>query len=60
VFLLAGFTALAILAIAAFAVLAPGGEDAENFTPNDRGLLPVGSLMPLASPPRWSGVGTFL
>lgn len=47
VFLLAGLTALAVLGIVAFAVLsAAGGEDAGNFTPNDEGLLPVGSEAP--------------
>ncbi len=47
VFLLAGLTALAVLGIVAFGVLsAAGGEDAGNFTPNDEGLLPVGSEAP--------------
>lgn len=47
VFLLAGLTALAALGIVAFAVLsAAGGEDAKTFTPNDEGLLPVGSDAP--------------
>lgn len=47
VFLLVGITALAVLGIVAFAVLsAAGGEDAGNFTPNDEGLLPVGSEAP--------------
>lgn len=47
VFLLAGLTALAILAIAAFAFLVTGrGENAEDFTPNEQGLLPVGSQAP--------------
>jgi thiol-disulfide isomerase/thioredoxin len=46
VLLLASLTVLAILAIAAFAVLATGGEDAEHFTPNNRGLLPTGSEAP--------------
>src|SRR5215210_4860596 len=47
VFLLAGITALAVLGIVAFAVLsAAGGEDAGNFTPNDEGLLPVGTEAP--------------
>jgi cytochrome c biogenesis protein CcmG, thiol:disulfide interchange protein DsbE len=46
-FLVAGITALVILAIAAFAVLsATGGGDARSFTPNDQGLLPVGSQAP--------------
>jgi len=47
VFLLAGLTALALLAIAAFAAfVVAGGEDTENFTPNDQGLLPVGTEAP--------------
>ena len=46
-FLVAGITALVILAIAAFAVLsATGGGDARSFTPNEQGLLPVGSQAP--------------
>ncbi len=46
-FLLAGITALVLLAIAAFAVLtAGGGGDTGSFTPNARGLLPVGSQAP--------------
>jgi len=46
-FLLAGLTALAVLGIVVFAVLnAAGGEDAGTFTPNDEGLLPVGSEAP--------------
>ena len=46
-FLVAGITAFVILAIAAFAVLsASGGGDAQSFTPNDQGLLPVGSQAP--------------
>ena len=45
--LLVGITALAVLGIVAFAILsAAGGEDAGNFTPNDGGLLPVGSEAP--------------
>jgi hypothetical protein len=44
---LAGFTAVVILAIAAFAVLSTaGGPDAGNFTPNDQGLIPVGEKAP--------------
>jgi thiol-disulfide isomerase/thioredoxin len=47
VFLLGGLTALAVLGIVAFAVLsAAGGEDAGTFTPNDEGLLRVGSEAP--------------
>ena len=51
VFLLVGLTVLAILAIFGFAFLITSGNgnvggDAENFTPNDRGLLPVGSQAP--------------
>ena len=47
VFLLVGLTALAVLGIVAFAVLsAAGGRDAGNFTPNDEGLIPVGSKAP--------------
>jgi thiol-disulfide isomerase/thioredoxin len=44
---LAGFTAVVIVAIAAFAVLSTaGGPGAENFTPNDEGLIPVGEKAP--------------
>ena len=44
---LAGFTAVVIVAIAAFAVLSTaGGSGAENFTPNDEGLIPVGEKAP--------------
>jgi thiol-disulfide isomerase/thioredoxin len=44
---LAGFTALVILAIAAFAVFSTaGGEGTGNFTPNDEGLIPVGNKAP--------------
>ncbi len=44
---LAGFTAVVIIAIAAFAVLSTaGGPDAGNFTPNDQGLIPVGEKAP--------------
>jgi thiol-disulfide isomerase/thioredoxin len=44
---LAGFTALVILAIAAFAVFSTaGGEGTGNFTPNDEGLIPVGQKAP--------------
>ena len=44
---LAGFTAVLIIAIAAFAVLSTaGGGNAGNFTPNDEGLIPVGEKAP--------------
>jgi len=44
---LAGITAVVIIAIAAFAVLSTtGGPDAGNFTPNDAGLIPVGEKAP--------------
>jgi len=44
---LAGFTAVVIVAIVAFAVLSTaGGSGAENFTPNDEGLIPVGEKAP--------------
>jgi thiol-disulfide isomerase/thioredoxin len=47
VLVLAGFTAAAILVIALFAIVSTtGGGDASNFTPNDQGLLPVGSEAP--------------
>jgi thiol-disulfide isomerase/thioredoxin len=47
VLVLAGFTAAAIVVIALFAVLSTtGGGDTSNFTPNDQGLLPVGSEAP--------------
>ena len=46
-FLLTGITALAVLGIVAFAVWsAVWGEEAGNFTPNDEGLIPVGSTAP--------------
>ncbi len=45
--LLAGFTALVIVAIALFAVLSTtGGGNTSNFTPNDEGLVPVGEQAP--------------
>lgn len=44
---LAGFTALAIVVIAVVAVLSTtGGGAAEGFTPNDQGLLEVGTRAP--------------
>ncbi len=44
---LAGFTVVVIVAIAAFAVLSTaGGPSAETFTPNDEGLIPVGERAP--------------
>ena len=44
---LAGATAFAVLAIAVVAILSTaGGGGAGNFTPNDRGLLPVGTQIP--------------
>lgn len=44
---LAGFTALVIVAIAAFAVFSTAGDpDTSNFTPNDQGLIPVGEKAP--------------
>jgi len=44
---LARFTALVIVAIAALAMFnATGGSGAENFTPNDEGLIPVGQKAP--------------
>ena len=47
VFLLAGATVFVVLAIAVLAVLnTVGGGGAESFTPNDEGLLPVGSEAP--------------
>ena len=48
VLLLAGLTALVLLAIGAFSFLVTGGGDSsdKNFTPNDKGLLPVGSQAP--------------
>lgn len=44
--ILAGFTALVVAAIAAFAVLSTSGGEAGNFTPNDEGLIPVGEKAP--------------
>jgi thiol-disulfide isomerase/thioredoxin len=47
VLLFAGATAFAILAVAVLAILiTTGREDTGSFTPNDRGLLPVGSQAP--------------
>jgi len=44
---LAGFTALVIVTIAALAVFsATGGTGAGGFTPNDQGLIPVGQKAP--------------
>lgn len=45
---LAGFTALAIVVIALFAVLSTGGGggDAGSFTPNNDGLIPKGEQVP--------------
>ena len=44
---LAGFTALVIAVIAAVAVFSTlGGTDTGNFTPNDKGLIPVGEKVP--------------
>jgi thiol-disulfide isomerase/thioredoxin len=44
---LAGFTAVVIIAIAAFAVLSTaGGPSGGSFTPNDAGLIPVGEKAP--------------
>jgi thiol-disulfide isomerase/thioredoxin len=45
--ILAGLTALVIVAITALAVFsATGGGGAEGFTPNDQGLIPVGEQAP--------------
>jgi thiol-disulfide isomerase/thioredoxin len=45
---LAGFTALVIVVIAALAVFSATGDGAGagNFTPNDEGLIPVGEMAP--------------
>jgi thiol-disulfide isomerase/thioredoxin len=44
---LAGLTAVIIVAIAALAVFSTtGGGNAGNFTPNDEGLIPVGQRAP--------------
>src|SRR3712207_1738909 len=43
---LAGFTALVIVVIAAVAVFSTTGGNANNFTPNDEGLIPVGYKAP--------------
>ncbi len=43
---LAGFTALVIVVIAALAVFSTTGGGAGNFTPNDEGLIPVGDEAP--------------
>ncbi|MGH3087016.1 MAG: TlpA family protein disulfide reductase [Rubrobacteraceae bacterium] len=44
---LAGFTAIAILVIAALAVFSTtGGGDAENFTANNQGLISTGEQVP--------------
>ncbi len=44
---LVGFTAVAIVVIALIAVLSTsGGGNAENFTPNDQGLLEAGAQAP--------------
>lgn len=44
--ILAGLTALVIVAIALFAVFSASGGDSGNFTPNDGGLIPVGEQAP--------------
>ena len=46
VLVLAGATAFAVLAMAAFAFLSTAGGGGANFTPNDRGLLPAGAQAP--------------
>ena len=47
VLVLAGFTAMVILVIAVVAILSTtGGGNAENFTPNDQGLLEPGTRAP--------------
>ena len=43
---LAGLTALVIVAIALFAVFSASGGDTGNFTPNDEGLIPPGERAP--------------
>ena len=44
---LAGFTAVAIIVVALFAVISTtGGGGASNFTPNDQGLLQTGTQAP--------------
>jgi thiol-disulfide isomerase/thioredoxin len=43
---LAGFTALVIVVIAAVAVFSTTGGNVNNFTPNDEGLIPVGDKAP--------------
>ena len=43
---LAGFTAVAILVVALFAVISTTGSGASNFTPNDQGLLQTGTQAP--------------
>lgn len=60
--ILAGFTALVIVAIAAFAILSASGSDqsAENFTPNDQGLIPVGEKAPGFSAETADGSGISL
>ena len=44
-FLLGGITALALLGILAFSAIVSSGNG-NNYTPNDKGLLPVGSEAP--------------
>jgi thiol-disulfide isomerase/thioredoxin len=44
--ILAGLTALVIVAIALFAVFSASGGDSGNFIPNDGGLIPVGEQAP--------------
>lgn len=46
VIVLAGFTAVVVAAIVAFAVLSTAGGGVENFTANDQGLIPVGEKAP--------------
>jgi thiol-disulfide isomerase/thioredoxin len=55
---LAGFTVVAIVVIALLAVVSAGsGGDAENFTPNDQGLIPVGEKVPEFSGENVNGGG---
>ncbi len=54
---LAGFTAVAIVVIALLAVMSAGGGDAENFTANDQGLIPVGEKAPDFSAENVNGGG---
>ncbi len=54
---LAGFTVVAIVIIAFFAVMSARSNEAENFTANNEGLIPVGDRVPDFSAENVNGGG---